>query len=154
MKNSKIKTNKKSLELLFSKAGLFASDQEALSNWAKYLCVCVYGYLENSFTELLASYASKRAQQPIANFVRAKLDEIWKWDEERLLAAICKFDGNLRVELERKADPKFFSSLNSVTTNRNKISHGESVNITLAQITTYFSDVNSLLDLLEKELGL
>lgn len=68
-----IDAERKRLDALFDRARDLSGEPELLSHWAKYLCVMVCGFLENSVELCLREYCARRGDENMNNFVSAQL---------------------------------------------------------------------------------
>jgi hypothetical protein len=126
------------LEAAFQRArALSAVDFEVQSDFAKYLCVLVSGYLETSVSELAIEYCRNRAQTNVSNYASRELARLQNLKAERLLQVVGAFSADWRNEMERYIDGRRRDALNAVIDLRNKIAHGENVTLTYSRILSY-----------------
>ena len=73
MKNIKVIRYQQRLDNLFSKIEqLPLDDFELRSDWARYLCILVSGFLETGIREIYTEYAKNKASPYIVNYVVIK----------------------------------------------------------------------------------
>lgn len=70
MKNNEVMRAKQKLDKVFAKIDqLPKEDIELQAHWAKYLCILVSGFLENSVRAIYSEYAKKVSNTKVTNFV-------------------------------------------------------------------------------------
>ncbi len=75
LKTFEVVKHKQRLDSLFGKAASLPKEPELLANWAKYLCVLVSGFIEESVRTLMLKYVQSRATLEIQDFVGKQLRE-------------------------------------------------------------------------------
>ncbi|MEY3870345.1 MAG: hypothetical protein RLZZ338_4239 [Cyanobacteriota bacterium] len=85
MKNRELVRKKQHLDDLFQKIAVFSEDKKLQSEWAKYLCIVVSGFLENSVRILYSEYAKNKSSPSVANFVEAKLKDFQNPKMQKIL---------------------------------------------------------------------
>jgi hypothetical protein len=96
---------KNKLDALFEKVKEI-QDMELKSEWAKYLCVLVSGYLEVSIREIHVEYARRRADENVTNYVSKTLDGSWNL----LVCLISKYQMRLNSLLMGNLPPQLIVS--------------------------------------------
>ncbi|PRY68378.1 hypothetical protein B0I08_10480 [Glaciihabitans tibetensis] len=125
---------------------------EVLAHYAKYLCVLVAGFAEQSVKELISEYARLQSSERVHRYVSAQLKQIWGLDATKLQRIVEALDAAWWAELSTER-PEELASLASVASVRNLIAHGQDSGITLGTISSYFTDVNALVRHLSRLLG-
>ncbi len=144
---SVVATHRARLDATFSRIdSLSTEDLEVLSDFARYLCVLVSGFVEIALSELAAEHCRKRSAPTVSNFVQSRLSRLQNVKSERLLQLVGSFDPKLRVEIEKYIDGPRKDALDSVVDLRNKISHGESVGVTYVRIKDYYERISEIID--------
>jgi hypothetical protein len=149
MRYTTLVSEQKLIDSLFLKISSISGDTEFSSHWARYLCVVVYGHIENSMREIFFNYASKQSSPEVSNFVRERLRGVWNWNAEKIFETVGLFDPQLKVELESEIDQELKDGLNSIVNNRKKISHGSSVSVSYIQAHEYYKKVIKFIDVLD-----
>src|SRR5205809_5011006 len=127
---------------LFQKVNqLPAGNIEIESNWARYLCVLVAGYVDVGVQELHIELAREHGAAPsVLKYVEGRLKRFYNFNMEDILQLVASFDpiraGELRTEFD--GEPK--DAINSIVNNRNLIAHGADVGITYVRIKRYYED--------------
>jgi len=117
------------------------SDPKMESEWAKYLCILVCGYLEQSISAIFCNYAQKKSCPNIANFIERQLEKARNPKMQQVIDLITKFNDKWGKEITEKTIDKYKDVVDGVVTNRNKIAHGIDVNISYSQIKNYYNDI-------------
>ena len=150
-----ISSHRQRLENLFSKISE-VSDFAAQSEWSKYLCILVSGFIEESLRTLLEEYTKKHSAPNIQNFVEKQLKTIINCNTNRIIEVLKKFSNDWAQEFEHQIkekssidDSKIKNSIDSVIANRNSIAHGKNVGITYSRISVYYADVKKAVKTLE-----
>jgi hypothetical protein len=131
-------SRKQRIDNLFSKVGAFAADGEMQSHWVAYLCVIVCGFLDTTVRSVYSEYASTRAEPAVQRFVGRQLRRQQNLNMEKILQICEAFDHGWRVQLEAAVQGERAASVNSIVANRNRIAHGDSVDLTYGQLNRYY----------------
>ena len=71
-------------------------DSADQSEWTKYLCVLVSGYIEESLRVLLEEYYKNRASTTIQNFISKHISRVTNCNTERIEKILGSFDKTLK----------------------------------------------------------
>lgn len=123
-------------------AGLGA---ELTGHYARYLCVLVSGYAEQSIKELVAQHCRARSSESIQRYVGKQVGWLRNIDLEKLKQLIESFDLEWWRTLSHSR-PDELEAFGSVAAVRNSISHGGDGSITIATLTQYFNQISAVLD--------
>ena len=144
---------------LLKKPALYDSDGveslELQAHWAKYVCVLVSGYMEQSIKEIFLEYGSNKSVPAISHYIEKSWPTSKNMNYGNILDIFGKFDANWKhkVELWVDADQSRKSEINGLISWRNFISHGNESNtngVTLHAVTYKFKIACDLIDFLEK----
>ena len=149
MRNIEVHRQIQRLNNLFSLISTISDDVETRSHWARYLCVLVSGFVETSVRSIFSHYAQTKAAPTVANFVKISLRRFQNVKMETILQLARSFNPAWGEELQRAAEGERKDAIDSITANRNLISHGESVEITYVRIKNYYERALEVLELLE-----
>jgi hypothetical protein len=127
------------LESTLARAPLPTSDIEVQSDFAKYFCVLVSGFLENALIALVLDVAQKRSAPEIALFVERQLDHWTNPTCGKITHLFGNFSSDWRTAVEEYLVDERKDAVNSLVALRHKIAHGESVGTSLAQVKNYYS---------------
>jgi len=140
---------KKRLDALFDKVKEI-QDIELQSEWAKYLCVLVSGFLEVSIRAIYTEYTRNKAHRNVANFVSSRLSGFQNPNMDMIFQRAGAFNQDWRKELE-SIDDELKASINSIVTLRNKIAHGDDVDLTYRRIKEYYQNAIKVLQFMENQ---
>ena len=129
---------------------LEGGDPEMVSDFAKYLCVLVSGFVETAVGELAVEHCRARSHKTVLSFSTSHLDRIQNLNAEKLTQFIRSFDSGWALRLVEFMEGQRKDALDSVIGLRNQIAHGQSVGLSLARITQYFDKVDELVVFVEK----
>lgn len=134
------------LDSTLARAPLPTSDIEVQSDFAKYFCVLVSGFLENSLIALVLDISQKRSAPEIALFVERQLDHWTNPSCGKIVKLLGSFSSDWRISLEGYLIDERKDAVNSLVALRHKIAHGESVGTSLAQVKDYYKTVLEVID--------
>lgn len=119
-------------------------DAVTLGRLAQLVAVWASGYLESACREVVLAYASRRADEAVVNYVGRTLDRFSNPRMNRILELLRAFDEDATDELKMFAGGKIEASVNSIVSNRHRIAHGRSSQITMIQVKGYYEDARQL----------
>lgn len=141
------------LDAAFERAnGLVSADFELQSDFARYLCVLLSGFLESAVSELAIDHCRNRSNPSVARFADRRLARLTNLRAERLLQILGDFDLEWRRELESFIEGERKQALDAVVDLRNKIAHGESVGLTYTRIKAYCKQVREIVEFIATKL--
>jgi hypothetical protein len=132
---------RKRLDSTFSRAPSALSEIELQSDFARYLCVLVSGFLECAIVALAVDFAQRRSSPEVASFVERQLDRWTNANSEKICTLMGSFDPAWNGRTSSFLDDQRRDGINSVVALRHKIAHGESVGTSLSQIRAYYATV-------------
>ena len=113
-------------------------EAELKAHWARYLCVLISGFLENSVRTIYGDYSTASADVRSANYIKQKLKRFYNPHMNKLLGLCGEFADEWATALKSGTDGPRRAAIDSIVNNRNRIAHGEDVPITVAQVRAYF----------------
>ncbi len=143
-----IDAQQKRLDALFDKASDLADDPELLAHWAKYLCVLVCGFLENSVELCLSDYCRKRSDEYINNFISSELRSFHNPKMGKILEMFGAFSKTWEEDLRRSSDGRISDAVNSIVANRHMIAHGGRSQLSMSAVKGYYADVVRAVELM------
>ncbi len=111
---------------------------EARSDFARYLCVLVSGFVEKATEAAAVAYCSRGYPVPVARYAARQLARIQNLNSERLAQVVGSFDQTWRDDLVAFMEGPRKDALDSVIALRNQIAHGQSVTVTYSRIQSYY----------------
>jgi hypothetical protein len=156
MRNRELSQQHNRLKTLISKTEIItAGDMEAISHWAKYLCVLSAGFLENSIQELYGKYCSNCANPNVTSFAVKALNRIQNPKASTFLEVAGSFKEKWRYDLEKFIeDEGRKEAINSIMSNRHLIAHGKDTSISLARIKEYLKKSVEVIEFIEDQFNL
>ena len=115
-----------------------------LARLAQLVAVWASGYLESACREVVLGYASRRADENVVNYVSRTLDRFSNPRMDKILELLRAVDQDATDELRVFADGRIEASVNSIVSNRHRIAHGRSSQITMVQVKGYYEDARQL----------
>jgi hypothetical protein len=134
------------LDATFSRVPGPSSDIEVQSDFAKYLCVLVSGFLENSIVALMLDFVERRSAPEITSHVERSLGYWTNPSAEKIKQLLGSFSTDWHRDLESYLVDERKDSVNSIVTLRHKIAHGESVGTSLSQVKAHYRTILEVLD--------
>lgn len=119
-------------------------DIEVQSDFARYLCVLVSGYLEKAVAELVLEHARKNGGTTLQRFVEYETRRFMNANSQRLLDLLGRFDPDWRRALETILVDDVKDAVDSVVSLRNRIAHGGTVGVTFQRISGYYERVKKV----------
>src|SRR5207302_300181 len=110
------------------------ADIEVQADFAKYFCILVSGFLENSLIALVLDVAQRRSAPEIALFVERQLDYWTNPNCEKICQLLGDFNPGWRTAVDAYLVDERKAAVNSLVALRHRIAHGESVGTSLAQV--------------------
>jgi hypothetical protein len=145
---------RKRLDAAFARvASLKEMDLEVQSDFARYLCVLVSGYVETVVAQIAIEHCERRAQPSVSSYAGSQLSRVQNVNADRLLQLMGYFDSAWRKELEAFIDGRRKEALDSVVALRNEIAHGKHVGVTYARIREYYLSIKEVVEFVECKLA-
>lgn len=127
---------------------------ELRADFARYLCVMVSGYLDQTIRELVSDFARVRSQPVIANLVVKLTERTTNFKSSKIREQFLMIDPRWEAQIEVLLDERTKAAVDSVVALRHRIAHGESADVTVARMTDYYSDIKKLMGALRALMGL
>lgn len=135
------------LETTLSRAPSPTTDIEIQSDFAKYFCVLVSGFLENALVALVLDYCERKgSSSEVALFIERQLEYWTNPNTEKINQLLGDFSRDWRLAAEAFLIDERKAAVNSLVALRHKIVHGESVGTSLGQVKDYYSTVLEVVD--------
>lgn len=138
-------------DALLKTRGSFLEDDELQAHWVRYLCIRVSGFLENALRHIYVDYARSNATKYVSNYVERQLERMPNPMMDRICGLTKAFNPQWESELRNTTELEVKESINSIIRNRNKIAHGESVNLTYTDIRRWYKNAVSVLRLIDDQ---
>lgn len=119
---------------------------ELQSHWARYTCIVIYGYIEDSIREILKAYSGERCPREVLNYISSQLAGFQSANVDNILRLAASFDKGWEFALARAIDEEKRAAINSVVGNRHRIAHGLDVSVTIHQLSEWYPKINEVID--------
>lgn len=149
MKNVEIYRYKQRLDNLFEQVSALSDNFELKSHWARYLCVLVAGFIENSVRSIYIQYSKEKAAPTVTNYVTSRLKRFINPNMEDILELAGHFDTKWRECISDKGGIELKDAVDSVMAQRNLIAHGDNTGISYARVKDYYKLILELVELIE-----
>lgn len=137
------------LDRKFERIDRFAdSDIELQSDFARYLCILVSGFMEKAIQELAMECCRRMASGAARSFAIAQLDRSRNPSVEALLVFVGSFSPEWRDRMDRFLTEERRDAIGSIVGLRNDAAHGGSAGITYARVREYYARVRETVDFL------
>jgi hypothetical protein len=147
--NPSILAHRQRIDNLFKKVALF-EELEIKSEWSKYLCILVSGFIEESLRVLLEKYCENKASENIQKFVGKKIDNITNCNTNKMRTILDEFSSDWSNEFTNRINDQIKTAIDTVVGNRHKIAHGRSITMSYHNISTYYNNVKKAVEILEE----
>ena len=154
MKTLEAVSYKQRLDNLFAQISAFSGELELQSQWARYLCVLVSGFLEVSICATYNQFVKNSASSQVANFVKCQLDGFQNPKMGKIIELTRAFNSEWASALETATGGRLKDSVDSIVANRHLIAHGKDVGITYTRIKDYYKDAIKVIEIIEKSCGI
>jgi hypothetical protein len=147
--NPSILAHRQKIDNLFEKVACF--EKLAIkSEWSKYLCILVSGFIEESLRVLLEKYCENKASANIQKFVGKKIDNITNCNTGKIKGILDDFSSDCGNEFTNKINDQIKTAIDNVVQNRHKIAHGKSIPMSYHNILNYYNNVKKAVEILEE----
>ena len=129
------------------------SELELRADFARYLCVLVSGFLEQSLRNATAEFARKRAKPVISNYVVKVTGRITNLNTNKLRDHLVSFDPSWQEKLDALIDDEAKDAIDSVVALRHRIVHGQSADVTVERIDRYYREITRAVTAIQRLMG-
>ena len=127
-----------------------ASDDELKAQIAQHLCVLSSGYIEEAVRLTLTRFAEAQSSPRVAAYASSQLNTFQNPRFEKIMVLLSTFDPSWRSHFEAQPTSEMKDAVDSIVKNRNQISHGHQVGLSLATFNRYFVQVKLFVDELDQ----
>jgi hypothetical protein len=121
-------------------------DLEVQSDFARYLCVLVAGYLEKAVAELVLEHARRCGGPTLQKYVETNTKRFTNAKSEKLKTFLGGFDSDWRNRLDVVLKDEFKDAVDSLIGLRHQIAHGGSATVTYQRINDYYARIQVVID--------
>lgn len=152
--NPLINAHQQRIDSLFTRVSASATPFDQ-SEWSKYLCVLISGFIEQSFRVLLEDYSVHHSSPRIQKFVSKEVERITNCKTEKIKSTLRKFDSRweedfvVKISSEGMSSDEIKASIDSIVATRHAIAHGRSVGVTYASVLGYYKNAKKAVVILD-----
>lgn len=143
---AEVARQRQQLDATFKRAAGLGADAELLSDFARYLCILVSGFLEQAVVELLMEYARKHSDDRVQLHIEQRLRQLTNLKAQRLIEVLGSFDPDWRHDLESFLVDEYKDALNGIVDLRNTIAHGRYAGVTMARVQDYYARIKAVVE--------
>jgi RiboL-PSP-HEPN len=143
---AKVTSERQRLDATFIRAATIGHDAELLSDFARYLCVLVAGFLEQAVIELLLEHVRTHSQPSVVRHLDGRLRQFTTANTHRIQDIVGTFDPDWREDLGKYLVDERKAAVDSIVNLRQTIAHGRFVGVTLAGVNKYYGHVKDVVD--------
>ena len=143
---AEVERQKQKLDATFLRASKLVADAELLSDFARYLCVLVAGFLEQAIIELTLEHVRNHSETSVQGYAEGRLRQFASAKSQRITDLMGSFKAEWRSDLEEFLVDEYKAAVDSVVDLRHTISHGRYVGVTMAGIRDYYARVKHVVD--------
>lgn len=129
---------KQRLDATFKRVKEAGPDLEIQSDFARYLCVLVSGFLEKSISELVVQHSRNIGVPTLQRFVHQRTKLFANAKTQKISDLLGDFDPDWKLKFDRHVAGEIRDAIDAVVSLRNQIAHGQSVGVTFATIADYY----------------
>jgi len=143
---AEVERQKQKLDATFRRVSGTGGDAELSSDFARYLCILVAGFLEQAIVELLLDYVRVHSHPSVLRHVEGRLRQWTSAKVQRMIDLLGGFDPVWRRDLEGFLVDEHKDAVNSVVDLRHTFAHGQSAGVTTARVQRYYDRVKEVVD--------
>ena len=144
---AEVARRRQQLDATFDRARGLDADPELLSDFARYLCVLVSGFVEQATIELLIEYVRIRSDPRIQSYVECRVRRLSNLNTPKLINVLCSFDQEWRSKLEMFIVNEYKDALDGLVDLRNTVAHGGYAGgVTLSRIDGYYVRIKKIIN--------
>ena len=138
------------LDEVFARAAGFADAPDVEADYARYLCVLVTGFLEQAVERVILGYVDAQGDRRLSSYIATTLRPMRNMRARQILEIVGRFDEDWRSQLDEKLTIRHRDAIGSVYASRNRIAHGEDVDLTYRQVRDDYALVREAISILEE----
>ena len=141
-----VNAHRQRIDAVFSRVSEIPMDAEALSDFAKYLCILVAGFIETSFSEIVLEHARRCGAPSLQRYVERNTSKFTNANVEKILQLLGSFDPEWRVQMESILIDEKKAAVDSIYGLRNNIAHGIPIGLTYTRVSNYYESVKEVIE--------
>ena len=142
---------KQRLDATFDRVGTINPESlELQSDFAKYLCILVSGYIERAIVEIVQEHARRNGSTTLQKFVEANTNKITNLNPQKIADFLGNFSKEWGHEIKEFLSGDQRAAIGAIVSNRHQIAHGRESEITYNQVRYYYQKSQNLIDRVQK----
>ncbi len=122
------------------------ADAETQSDFARYLCISVSGFLEKSVAELVIEHSRRSGGPTLQRFIEANTRKFTNANSEKLKQLLGSFSQDWRLKLEAILVDDAKDAIDSIIGLRHSIAHGGSAGVTYSRVSEYYKRIQLVIE--------
>jgi hypothetical protein len=143
---AQVRQEKQRLDSTFKRVSGVMGDAELSSDFARYLCVLVSGFLEQAVIELLLEHVRLRSHESIQRHLGHRLRRFTTANAKNITELLGSFDLDWQKDLEAYLVDERKDAVDSVISLRHTVSHGRFAGVTMVRVQRYYDRVKEVVD--------
>lgn len=120
------------------------------SDFARYLCVLVSGYVEKAVAHLLQEHARRNGSPSLQSFVESHTIKWSNATSGKIEDLLGSFNEEWRRDIKEYLVPERRAAINSIVGERNQIAHGGTSGITYHRIREYYEHARNVVEQVQR----
>ena len=137
------------IEDVFERAIGFDREPDIQADYARYLCILVTGFLEQAVVRAILSYVDALGDPNLSRYVAETLRRPGSMQAREILRLVGSFNEGWQTQLDDKLTTRHREAIGSLYASRNKVAHGEDVDLAYRQVRGDYDLVLEAIDFLE-----
>lgn len=137
---NKIENEIKKLDNLFNKIDQ-VEDIELQGQWARYLCVLVSGFIENSCKFIISEYSTRQSPPKINEFIIKNVNRQTNFNSTNIISFFSTFSKEWGETLENFIVEDKKESIDTILNNRHQIVHGKNAGVSFVIVKRCFENI-------------
>lgn len=137
---------RRQLDVTFSRARGLAAAPELRSDFARYLCIRVSGFVEQATIALLIEFVRQRSDPRVLRHVERSVRRISNLNTQRLVEVVGAFDPSWGGALETFIVGEYKDALDAIVRLRNEVAHGHDVNVSWSHVNDHYTRVKRIIE--------
>ena len=156
--NPLIISNRSKIDNLLNKYRA-ADDDNLKKDIARYACVLVSGYIEESLRVIISDYAKGKSAPIISKFVDSKVNKVTNCHFNKIVEILKLFHPPWadkfceEVGQREIIENQFKDIVDSVVATRHQIAHGKNTGISIRIITDYYDCIKIVIEILDEAIA-
>ncbi len=138
------------IEAAFERAARFVDDPSVQADYVRYLCILVTGFLEQAVVSCVLNYVDAQGNPKLSAYVADSLQRPGSMKARNLLNLLGSFSDPWEKDLDSRLTERHRDAIGTIYANRNKIAHGEDVDLTYGQVHGEFALVAETVGFVEE----